>query len=119
MGPYSMDLRERVAAVIDEGQGSQLQVAKRFPRHWSRSSPDLLQRRRYAGTLAPIAPLRRFAAGRRFRRTGTAGDADLRSSRCHLDRIEGVGQLRLYLDDQLAHPPLFPPDLQELDPRRQ
>ena len=30
MGPYSMDLRERVAAVIDEGEGSQRQVAKRF-----------------------------------------------------------------------------------------
>src|SRR5271165_4436756 len=27
MGPYSMDLRERVAAVIDEGEGSQRQVA--------------------------------------------------------------------------------------------
>ena len=30
MGPYSMDLRERVAAAIDEGEGSERQIAKRF-----------------------------------------------------------------------------------------
>ena len=30
MRPYSMDLRERVAAAIDAGEGSQRQVAKRF-----------------------------------------------------------------------------------------
>ena len=29
MGPYSMDLRERVAAAIDEGEGSERQIAKR------------------------------------------------------------------------------------------
>jgi transposase len=29
MGPYSMDLRERVAAAIDQGE-SQRQVARRF-----------------------------------------------------------------------------------------
>ena len=28
MGPYSMDLRERVAAAIDEGEGSERQIAK-------------------------------------------------------------------------------------------
>ena len=30
MGPYSMDLRERVAAAIDEGEGSERRIAKRF-----------------------------------------------------------------------------------------
>jgi len=51
MGPYSMDLRERVAAAIDQGQ-SQRQVARRFgvsPSFVTR----LIQRRREAGTLAP------------------------------------------------------------------
>ena len=52
MGPYSMDLRERVAAVIDEGEGSQRQVAKRFRVSVSFVT-RLLQRRRDAGTLAP------------------------------------------------------------------
>ena len=52
MGPYSMDLRERVAAVIDEGEGSQRQVAKRF-RVSVWFVTRLLQRRRDAGTLAP------------------------------------------------------------------
>lgn len=51
MGPYSIDLRERVAAAIDQGQ-SQRQVARRFgvsPSFVTR----LIQRRREAGTLAP------------------------------------------------------------------
>src|SRR5947209_6159129 len=51
MGPYSLDLRERVAAAIDQGQ-SQRQVARRFgvsPSFVTR----LVQRRREAGTLAP------------------------------------------------------------------
>ena len=52
MGPYSMDLRERVAAVINEGEGSQRQVAKRFRVSVSFVT-RLLQRRRDAGTLAP------------------------------------------------------------------
>ena len=52
MGPYSMDLRERVAAAIDEGEGSQRQVAKRFRVSVSFVT-RLLQRRRDAGTLAP------------------------------------------------------------------
>jgi transposase len=51
MGPYSMDLRERVAAAIDEGEGSQRQIAKRFRVRVSFVT-RLLQRRRDAGTLA-------------------------------------------------------------------
>ena len=50
MGPYSMDLRERVAAAIDEGEGSERQIAKRFRVHVSFVT-RLLQRRRDAGTL--------------------------------------------------------------------
>ena len=51
MGPYSMDLRERVAAAIDEGQ-SQRQVARRFGVSLSFVT-RLIKRRRDAGTLAP------------------------------------------------------------------
>src|SRR5215471_10482223 len=51
MGPYSTDLRERVAAAIDQGQ-SQRQVARRFGVSLSFVT-RLIQRRREAGTLAP------------------------------------------------------------------
>ena len=84
MGPYSMDLRERVAAAIDEGEGSERQIAKRFRVSVSFVT-RLLQRRRDAGTLAPQAPRRRAAAGPRFPRTGTTGDADRRAPRYHPD----------------------------------
>jgi transposase len=53
MGPYSIDLRERVAAAIDQGQ-SQRQVARRFGVSLSFVT-RLIQRRREAGTLAPKA----------------------------------------------------------------
>ena len=52
MRPYSMDLRERVAAAIDAGEGSQRQVAKRFRVSVSFVT-RFVQRRRDAGTLAP------------------------------------------------------------------
>ena len=52
MGPYSMDLRERVAASIDEGEGSERQIAKRFRVSVSFVT-RLLQRRLYAPTLTP------------------------------------------------------------------
>jgi transposase len=54
MAPYSMDLRERVAAAIDQGEGSQRQVAKLFRVSVSFVT-RLIQRRRDAGTLAPKA----------------------------------------------------------------
>ncbi len=50
MGPSSRDLRERVAAAIDAGEGSQRQVAKRFRVSVSFIT-RLVQRRRDAGTL--------------------------------------------------------------------
>src|SRR5512144_1902802 len=55
MRPYSNDLRERVAAAVDDGEGSHREIAATF-----RVSPSfasrLLQRRRDAGTLAPEPP---------------------------------------------------------------
>lgn len=52
MRPYSIDLRERVAAAIDAGEWSLRQAAKRFCVSVSFVA-RLLQRRRAAGTLAP------------------------------------------------------------------
>src|SRR5690606_14483325 len=52
MGPYSMDLRERVIAAVDDQEGSIREVARIF-----RVDPSTitrwLQRRRQAGTLEP------------------------------------------------------------------
>jgi transposase len=52
MGPYSNDLRERVAAAVDNGEGSQREIAATFRVSLSFVS-RLLQRRRQDGTLAP------------------------------------------------------------------
>jgi transposase len=52
MGPYSKDLRERVAAAVDHGEGSQREIARRFRVSLSFLA-RLLQRRREAGTLEP------------------------------------------------------------------
>ena len=52
MGPYSKDLRERVAAAVDHGEGSQREIARRF-RVSLTFVFRLLQRRRDAGTLDP------------------------------------------------------------------
>lgn len=52
MGPYSNDLRERVAAAVDHHEGSQRQIARRFRVSLS-FIVRLLQRRREAGTLQP------------------------------------------------------------------
>lgn len=52
MGPYSLDLRARVAAAVDEHEDSQPEIARRF-----RVSPSfitrLLRRRRQTGSVAP------------------------------------------------------------------
>ena len=52
MGPYSMDLRERIAAAVDQHEGSIRQIARTF-----RVDPStitrLLRRRRQADTLEP------------------------------------------------------------------
>jgi transposase len=52
MGPYSNDLRERVAAAVDHGEGSQREIARRF-RVSLTFVFRLLRRRREAGTLDP------------------------------------------------------------------
>src|SRR5262245_31061547 len=52
MRAYSMDLRERVAAAVDDGQLPQRQIARLFRVSLSFVS-RLLKRRREAGTLAP------------------------------------------------------------------
>jgi hypothetical protein len=52
MRAYSMDLRQRVAATVDEGRWSQRQVARLFRVSLSFVS-RLLKRRREAGTLSP------------------------------------------------------------------
>ena len=52
MRAFSMDLRERVAAAVDEGEGSQRQIARLFRVSLSFVS-RLLKRRRERGTLAP------------------------------------------------------------------
>jgi transposase len=52
MGTYSKDLRERVAAAVDHGEGSQREIARRF-RVSLTFVFRLLRRRRDAGTLDP------------------------------------------------------------------
>lgn len=52
MGPYSKDLRERVAAAVDHHEGSQREIARRFRVNLS-FVVRLLQRRRDADTLDP------------------------------------------------------------------
>jgi transposase len=52
MAPYSMDLRDRVAAAVDHQEGSQREIARLFRVSVS-FVVRLLQRRREAGTLAP------------------------------------------------------------------
>jgi transposase len=52
MRPYSLDVRERVAAAVDFKEGSQREIARRFRVSLS-FIVRLLERRREAGTLAP------------------------------------------------------------------
>jgi transposase len=53
MGPYSLDLRERVAAAVDHHEGSQRKIARRFRVSVSFIT-RLLQRRRRSGSLRPL-----------------------------------------------------------------
>ena len=52
MRPYSMDLRERIAAAVEHHEGSIRRIARTF-RVSTSFLVRLLQRRRAAGTLAP------------------------------------------------------------------
>ena len=73
MRAYSMDLRERVAATVDEGRRSRREIARLFRVSLSFVS-RLLKRRREAGSLAPAPhrgghrPALDFAARWRLRR---------------------------------------------------
>ena len=70
MRPYSMDLRQRIAAAVDHGEGSLRQIARRFRVSLSFVA-RLLRRRRQTGALEPQAPWRRTSARPRPRRAGT------------------------------------------------
>src|SRR4051812_23453843 len=52
MRPYSLDLRQRVVAALDDREGSQRQIARRFRVSLSFVS-RLLRRRRRTGSLDP------------------------------------------------------------------
>jgi transposase len=52
MGPYSLDLRQRIAAAIDAHEGSQPEIARRFRVSVSFIT-RLLRRRHRTGSLAP------------------------------------------------------------------
>src|SRR5512135_1443030 len=52
MKPYSIDLRQRIAAAVDHGEGSFRQIARRFRVSLSFIA-RLLRRRRQTGTLEP------------------------------------------------------------------
>jgi transposase len=90
MRPYSMDLRERVAAAVDEGEGPQREIARIFRVSLSFVS-RLLQRQRQR-TLAPAAgggptPV---LAGR-----PAAGGSDQGAQRRHPGTASTTGQLQL------------------------
>lgn len=77
MRAYSMDLRERVAAAVDEGDGSQREIAEVFRVSLSFVS-RLLKRRREAGTLEPEphggGPRRVLDAADRWRLAGLVAE---------------------------------------------
>jgi transposase len=76
---YSMDLRERVVAACDAGDGTRERIAARFSVSvsWIR---DLMRRRRLTGSIAPRphgggrAPAFDAEAGRRLRQAVKADD---------------------------------------------
>jgi transposase len=93
MRASSMDLRERVAATVDEGCRSQREIARLFRVSLSFVS-RLLKRRREAGTLAPQPhrggprPAPGFAARWRLRRLAREHNDDT------LDELRRRGGLR-------------------------
>ena len=115
MRPYSMDLRERVAAAIDAGEGSQRQVAKRFRVSVSFVT-RLVQRRRDVGTLAPKphggGPRPALGFPERVRlamRIAEHPDATLK-------QLKEWGGFACTLTTLWRTLPPLPPDLQEEDP---
>src|SRR3954468_14263767 len=70
MGPYSVDLRERVLAAVDAGEGTQQQIAERF-RVSARWIRKLLATRERTGSIAP----KLAAGGRKLLIQGESAEA--------------------------------------------
>jgi transposase len=70
MGPYSVDLRERVLAAVDAGEGTQQEIAERF-RVSARWIRKLLATRTETGSIAP----KPAAGGRKLLIQGEAAEA--------------------------------------------
>ena len=118
MRPYTMDLRERVAAAVDDGDGRN----GRSP-GCSASAVSfvsrLLKRRRETGTLAPEphrgGPRRVLEHRREVPALGPGQGAQ----RLHPGGAQAGRRLRLLPDDDLARPAAARPDPQEeVDARR-
>ena len=117
MRPYTMDLRERVAAAVDDGLWSQRQIARLFRVSVSFVT-RLLSRRRETGTLAP-EPHRAGPPGCSASPRGAGSGTWSRSTATTPWKNSAGRRLRLLPDDDLAHPAAARPDPQEeVDARR-
>jgi len=92
MRPYSMDLRERVAAAVDDSEGSQREVARLFRVSLSFIS-WLMRRRREAGTLAPEPHGGGPHPGAGPGRPAAAGEPDPGAQRRHPGAVAAAGRL--------------------------
>src|SRR3954447_1491316 len=103
MRPYTMDLRERVAAAVDDGRWSQRQIARLFRVSLSFVS-RLLKRRREVGTLDPEphrgGPPRVLSIADRCRVPALGPDRE--AQRFHPGRAQAGRRLHLLPDDDLA-----------------
>ena len=118
MRPYTMDLRERVAAAVDDGRWSQRQIARLFRVSVSFVSRLLKSaaRDRHPG---PRAAPRRAPPGAQHRREVPALGPGRGAQRLHPGRAQAGRRLRLLPDDDLARPAAARPDPQEeVDARR-
>src|SRR5512142_2880069 len=89
MRPYSLDLRERVAAAVDHHDGSIRWIARVF-RVSTSFIVRLLQRRRDAG---PRTAPRRSTPGPRAGRPGAPRHADPGAARRHAGATAAAGRL--------------------------
>ena len=90
MRPYSLDLRERVAAAVDHHDGSIRWIARIFRVSTSFIVRLLQRRRRHA---RPRAAPRRTAPGSRTRRPGAVGRVGPRAARRDAGATEAAGRL--------------------------
>src|SRR3954465_12499149 len=118
MRPYSIDLRERVAAAGDDGRWSRRQIAGLFRVSVSFVT-RLLSRRRETGTLAPEPHRGGPPPGAQHRPEVPALGPGEEAQRLHLGGAQAGRRLRLLPDDDLARPAAARPDPQEeVDARR-